>query len=516
MKKSLVLIILVFAFLVINLKELWSAEFPVSTVAQLESALLAAEANGQDDVIKVAQGTYIGSFAFSSDEEYSITLLGGYSSDFSDRVIDPSNTVLDANGLGRVLRIYSEGAGGNIKIEGFTIQNGNAGLEDNGGGIYAFSDVDYGPSGNIIIANNIITGNEAGYDGGGVLAWSLTVNGGSSGDISFECNTITGNSAGSSGAGAEVRNWAQGWDSVYQAGNIYFASNTITGNSADFHSAVNIVTIGFGDNMGGHTEFVNNLIAGNDNGGVWVDMEGEGDCATFTNNTIADNTDHGLHINSWSSGTANVYNNIIWNNWNSYYEEFLDIIIYLFPQGTGVRNGFNNDYLVMYIDEDQGYYDWDNALNNIHQDPLFHGGGDYHLQPASPCIDSGDDSLYLLPTEDIEGNPRIFDGDSDGSDVVDMGAFEYLIPEEQIENLIEDIDDLLETGELNSGQASSLNIKLDMVQNRIDSGNFRAACNLLRAFINEVNSYIDEGVLTPEVGQALIDAANRLRDELCG
>ncbi|GAG18748.1 unnamed protein product, partial [marine sediment metagenome] len=66
---------------------------------------------------------------------------------------------------------------------------------------------------------------------------------------------------------------------------------------------------------------------------------------------------------------------------------------------------------------------------NICEDPHFvdPANGDYHLQPDSPCIDAGTNED--APEIDFEGDPRPFDGDSDGVAVVDMGADEWLPPE---------------------------------------------------------------------------------------
>jgi predicted outer membrane repeat protein len=64
----------------------------------------------------------------------------------------------------------------------------------------------------------------------------------------------------------------------------------------------------------------------------------------------------------------------------------------------------------------------------IHLDPLFVGaaGGDYHLQGTSPCIDAGDNSLVPAGiATDLDGNPRIVDGNNDQTVTVDMGAYEY-------------------------------------------------------------------------------------------
>ncbi len=65
--------------------------------------------------------------------------------------------------------------------------------------------------------------------------------------------------------------------------------------------------------------------------------------------------------------------------------------------------------------------------------------GDYHLRPRSPCIDVGDNDSVPEDTNDLDGDgnttepipwdldghPRIVDGNNDGNSVVDMGAYEY-------------------------------------------------------------------------------------------
>jgi hypothetical protein len=50
--------------------------------------------------------------------------------------------------------------------------------------------------------------------------------------------------------------------------------------------------------------------------------------------------------------------------------------------------------------------------------------GDLHLKVNSPAIDTGTDSAISLPT-DLDGSPRIVDGDADGTPAVDMGAYEF-------------------------------------------------------------------------------------------
>ncbi len=64
---------------------------------------------------------------------------------------------------------------------------------------------------------------------------------------------------------------------------------------------------------------------------------------------------------------------------------------------------------------------------NLSADPLFvnPSAGNYHLQSGSPSIDTGDNSAPNLPATDFDGNPRIFDGDHNGSAIVDMGVYEF-------------------------------------------------------------------------------------------
>ncbi|MEE8404187.1 MAG: SUMF1/EgtB/PvdO family nonheme iron enzyme, partial [candidate division Zixibacteria bacterium] len=69
--------------------------------------------------------------------------------------------------------------------------------------------------------------------------------------------------------------------------------------------------------------------------------------------------------------------------------------------------------------------------SNIDTDPLFvdPNNDDFHLSPGSPCIDTGDPNYEPEPNEtDLEGNPRIIDGDEDGDPIVDMGAYETPLP----------------------------------------------------------------------------------------
>ena len=63
---------------------------------------------------------------------------------------------------------------------------------------------------------------------------------------------------------------------------------------------------------------------------------------------------------------------------------------------------------------------------NIDVDPALAFTDDPHLMPGSPCIDAGtNDPAGGLPPDDLDGNPRLVDGDGDSIVTVDMGAFEF-------------------------------------------------------------------------------------------
>jgi hypothetical protein len=74
--------------------------------------------------------------------------------------------------------------------------------------------------------------------------------------------------------------------------------------------------------------------------------------------------------------------------------------------------------------------------DNIGDDPMFWdadgpdnvvGTSDDNLRlmEGSPCIDNGDNAAIPLEMEtDLDGQPRIIDGDCDDTDIVDMGVYE--------------------------------------------------------------------------------------------
>ena len=80
--------------------------------------------------------------------------------------------------------------------------------------------------------------------------------------------------------------------------------------------------------------------------------------------------------------------------------------------------------------------------------------------------------------------------------------------EDHILTLEKRVEQLVNEGVLNEGQGNAFITKLDLSLLQIDKGKYRFALNILRAFINQVNSYVTEGLLTEKEGQELISAAN--------
>ena len=103
-----------------------------------------------------------------------------------------------------------------------------------------------------------------------------------------------------------------------------------------------------------------------------------------------------------------------------------------------------------------------------------------------------------------------------GDQMMRIQKFSLVIaPQDQIENLIDELHVLADEAGLNKGEANALVSKLDNALKSLEKENTQAACNQLGAFINQVNALINSGRFTQEQGQGLTDAAQSLIGELC-
>jgi hypothetical protein len=89
-----------------------------------------------------------------------------------------------------------------------------------------------------------------------------------------------------------------------------------------------------------------------------------------------------------------------------------------------------------------------------------------------------------------------------------------LTPQDATDTMIDDVQDLVDTGVLNQGQGNALTHKLDNIIAKLNQGKTKAAINQLEAFINQVTDLINNGVLSAAEGQPLIDTANRIIDSI--
>ncbi len=267
---------------------------------------------------------------------------------------------------------------------------------DSGGGILAISH-----SAGIILRNNQFNTNRANQEGGGGYLDCQT------GTISLENNKFINNFANWHGGGIVIN---------HQSGKVIFINNIFKTNKASSNDGLGGGSLVTSDD--GEITFINNIfcynIADGSGGGAQLTTNGP---VNLINNTFSANSSGnkggGLYVVATSIG--NIYNNIAWNNNANNIGNDLHVIT------AGSVNIFNNDY-----EDLQTLCTSTNCSfitsNNISIDPMFidPNNGDFHLQPSSPCIDSGSASAPNLPATDFEGDPRIY-----GS-APDIGADEFI------------------------------------------------------------------------------------------
>lgn len=389
-----------------------AATFCVDTAPGLGAALTAAASNGQSDVIRLARGTYVGTFSYASTEAFGLAIEGGYAPGCVSRVVDASNTVLDANQTGTVLTVASTGLA-QVVVDAVTLQNGKAvaSPESQAAGLSVTCCVNNLVSltlTNSVLRQNTLTSN--GFFGAGALSYS------GSGSLVLRNNVLTDNSTPREGGAVLVN----GGLSIVMTG------NTFRQNSASQDAGLSIGT-GF---CGAAVAFTNNVVADNfattTGGGVAIGTNCNSS-VTVTSNTIANNAGGnqggGLSLRlQVETGVASVYNNIVTGN-----TALQGAQLYLDNDGDADGSPspialFNNDFA-------QGaggvfirvpFPIPPSNLNGL--DPLFRDAvnGDYRLRPNSPVINQGSNAAPGLPQVDRVGNPRIVGG------VVDMGAFEFV------------------------------------------------------------------------------------------
>jgi hypothetical protein len=374
------------------------------------------------DTVLVAPGTYPENINFRG-KAITVTSESG-----------PQVTTIDGRNVDPVV-IFASGEGRDSVINGFTLQNGrsdfNNQVSGDGGGIAVRRS---SPT----IKNNWIRNNQA-CEGGGI--------GIDFGSPLIQTNTITGNITGCGGGGgggisiggaasAEILdneisdNVSSNGGGIYMfaAGTPIIKRNIIKGNMVSLFSGQGggLYMVNFSDAL-----IVQNLITGNQaasGGGVFWLVPGGSRGPKLVNNTIADN-----NVTSIGSG-------ILADGFDAE-TELTNNIIVAKPRLTALHCGDSNSQSQPIIRFNNIFSSGGMAYGgacsnktgtdgNISADPRFTNPaqGDYHLQQGSPSIDSGYNHAPNLPDTDIDGNPRILDGDGNGTAIVDMGVDEFLAP----------------------------------------------------------------------------------------
>ncbi len=355
--------ICVIAYLFFTSSQIRAAVFDVKSANELHEALKEAGKNGENDYIKIYEGTYYGNFVFLqsvSEEDKSITISGGFVGE-EECTYNPANTILDGGGEDRVLYCVvtgsiiimhltfqngniNEGPGGGIAVTHHPIDKpGSILIYDNiirnnqskmGGGLFAESNAGKTTAGNIWLqSNKILNNTTTGIWGGGgaylyVITGSISKN---TGQILVVNNTISENSATDSNSGGGM--YVLSKSNTGPAGKITLLLNTINGNNAGnsvhdngggvFIESKSAVGLAVSDVSGLNSitlqeNTIENNSVGAQGGGIFINAtaeEGTSPAIIFEKNTISSNSAsiRGGGVRALTNSPGGVGGNITFN-----------------------------------------------------------------------------------------------------------------------------------------------------------------------------------------------------------
>lgn len=195
---------------------------------------------------------------------------------------------------------------------------------------------------------------------------------------------------------------------------------TISGNTAEWGGGISC--------SGSSPTLTNVTMSGNtaENAGGGIDCN-VNSSASLANVTMSRNT-AGSGGGIWCeyNSSVSLANCILWNDAPQ------EICVYGFGSPSSVSVSYSDiqgDSAGIVTDDNCTVY-W--LEGNVDEDPLFAdtANADFSLTQGSPCIDAGtpDTTGLGLPPWDILGSWRIWDGDGNGSTIIDMGAYEFDAP----------------------------------------------------------------------------------------
>ena len=320
----------------------------------------------------------------------SIILEGGYAP--GNWLLEPNSdnktTTLNADNSGRVILISGTQ---DVTLDHLSITGGMANdgtLDNNGGGIWSNSE--------FTLTNSIVYSNTAALFGGALINRNVSPR--------ITNVVFSGNSADSGGA---IENWGPSGVSSPYLTNVVFSGNSAIRNGGavysygyDGISNPNLTNVTFSGNSAG------------ENGAAMYNYGSDGTCIVKVYNSIFWNH---KDISGTGTVTTTIFN-----------KGAVVILTHSLLEGSGGSgSGWING---SYVD----------GVGNIDEDPLFitpidpttapTTSGDLRLGADSPVVDVGSNTYVQNVPHDLDGNARIVDGNKDGSQTVDMGAYEYQIP----------------------------------------------------------------------------------------
>jgi hypothetical protein len=400
-----------------------AAVFTVPGSSATIQGAIALAADG--DTILVSNGTYHETINFTGKNVIVRSVNGS-----------AATTIVAAPQMPSVLFVNAESRA--AMLSGFTITGGSPGFVPpyfgNGGGIFVSGSA--APT----IINNVIANNVA-CNGGGIASQNASP--------LVQGNLISGNHADCSQLGFSGLFWGGGI-SLAGASAAEVRGNMIIDNVAGVGSGIgmfaagtpiianNILLRNFASNdcqsIGGTVWMVNesdadiiqNLIANNtatcSAGVVWSVPSGARG-PNLINNTIALNDTAGV-IGGGFDDNIRMVNNIVVAKPGQ--------TAIVCGHSYGNPNQFRNNVVFSSNGADYvGSCASQRGINgNQPVDPNFVSGlgGDFHLAAGSRAIDAGFNGEPMIPSMDLDGKPRIVDGNGDRTATIDAGAFEASAP----------------------------------------------------------------------------------------
>jgi uncharacterized repeat protein (TIGR01451 family) len=198
---------------------------------------------------------------------------------------------------------------------------------------------------------------------------------------------------------------------------VFDGSTTILGSIIENNSGKGIYSSG---NLTVTTSLIRN------NGGYGIELSGNSKTRTIKNSIVSGSTT-GIYLGASCTSTSEVSGCTLYCSSSPYVVSMNYGSIPVKNCIVWGQNPFGgSSYNVKYSCVKYGY--GLPSAHNISSDPCFVNlsGGDFHLLPASQCIDKGDPNSTVEPNEvDFDGDVRIWDGNDDSTAVIDMGADEF-------------------------------------------------------------------------------------------